>query len=40
MIASHIARSMKAFAIAEKLILPSAIDLCRKISYGSETNFS
>ena len=31
MVASRIARSKKAFTVAEKLILPSAIDMCREI---------
>ena len=31
MVASRIARSKKAFTIAEKRILPSAIDMCREI---------
>ena len=31
MVAFRIARSKKAFTIAEELILPSAIDMCREI---------
>ena len=31
MVASRIARSKKAFTIAEELILPRAIDMCREI---------
>ena len=31
MVASRIARSKKAFTMAEEFILPSAIDMCREI---------
>ena len=31
MVASQVVRSKKAFTIAEELILPSAIDMCREI---------
>ncbi len=31
MVAARVARSKKAFTIAEELILPSAVDMCREL---------